>query len=281
MKPGWLGCTVAPQLIQELNRYMRRAGAVFAFGAILAFGGAPAVLAVQIERAGKLTVPSDTALVPFSTDPTVAQVLGQDFEAARKSASAGTHSPLTLTVTVSQQQLKPGVSLNELAPGDPQVADLIKAAGATPPPIGDTGDKPDEAAIARARAQRLMAPHDNPMQQLINQFEGPPGELGPPVPCDPQAPPGTGCAPAAQSTPRPRPDSPGYTGDTQQYMQQGSAVRRFFPRDDAAYQTVIVARITLSGAPDEMTVVGVTQPGEDVREAKKLVAENIANAVLH
>ncbi|HXZ88617.1 MAG TPA: hypothetical protein VEF07_08590 [Candidatus Binataceae bacterium] len=236
---------------------------------------------MQIERSGKLTVPADAALVPFSTDPTVAEVLGQDFGAAHRGASAGTPSPLTVTVTVSQQQLKPGVSLNQLAPGDPQVADLIKAAGATPPPIGDTGDKSDEAAIARARAQRLMVPHDNPMQQLINQFEAPQGELGPPVPCDPQAPPGPGCAPVPQPTPRPRPDSPGYTGDTQQYMQQGTSVRRFFSHDDAAYQTVIVARVTLSGAPDEMTVVGVTQPGEDVREAKKLVAENIANAVLH
>jgi len=255
--------------------------AVVAFAAFFVVAGASAASAVQIEKAGKLTVPSDTPLVPFSTDPTVAQVLGQDLDAARKSASTAAHSPRTLTVTVSQQPLKPGVSLNQLAPGDPQVADLIKAAGAVPPPIGDTGDKPDEAAVARARAQRLMAPHDNPMQQLINQFEAPQGDLGPPMPCDPQAPPGPGCAPAAQPTPRPRPDSPGYTGDTQQYMQQGSAVRRFIPRDDAAYQTVIVARITLSGAPDEMTVVGVTQPGEDVREAKKLIAEDIANAVLH
>jgi hypothetical protein len=64
-------------------------------------------------------------------------------------------------------------------------------------------------------------------------------------------------------------------------MQQGSRVQRFSVRDDMAYQTVIVARVTLTGAPDEMTVVGVTQPGEDVREAKKLVAENIANALLH
>lgn len=260
---------------------MRQAAAVFALAAIFALAGAHAAFAVQIEQAGKLKVPSDRVLVPFSTDPTVAQVLGQDFDVAHKSASAGAHAPLTLTVTVSQQQLKPGVSLNQVAPGDPQVADLIKAAGATPPPIGDTGDKPDEAAIARARAQRLMAPHDNPMQQLINQFEAPQGELGPPVPCDPQAPPGPGCAPAPEPTPRPRPGSPDYTGDTQQYMQQGKSIRRFFPHDDAVYQTVIVARVTLSGAPEEMTVVGVTQPGEDVRAAKKLIAENIANAVLH
>ncbi len=254
---------------------------VVALSALLTTAGAPAAFAVQIERSGKLTVPASAALVPFSTDPTVAQVLGQDFDAAHKAASAETPSPLTVTVTVSQQPLKPGVSLNQLAPGDPQVADLIKAAGATPPPIGDTGDKPDEVAIARARAQRLMAPHDNPMQQLINQFEAPQGELGPPVPCDPQAPPGPGCAPAPQPTPRPLPGSPDYTGDSEQYMQQGSAARRFSPHDDTVYQTVIVARVTVSGAPDEMTVVGVTQPGEDVRAAKKLIAENIANAVLH
>lgn len=259
---------------------MRRAIAVVAGGAILALTGVSTAFAVQIRKTGTLNVPLDTPVLAFSTDPTVAQVLGQDLGVAHRSAAASARSPLTLTVTVSQQPLKPGISLNDLAPGDPQVADLIKAAGATPPPIGDTGNKPDEAAIARARAQRLMVPHDNPMQQLVNQFEAPPGELVS-APCDPQAPPGPGCAPAAQPTPRPRPGSPEYQGDTQQYMQQGSAAQRFFGRDDKTYETVIVARATLNGVPGEMTVVGVTQPGEDVRQAKKLIAEDIANAVLH
>ena len=37
----------------------------------------------------------------------------------------------------------------------------------------------------------------------------------------------------------------------------------------------------VSGSPDEMTVIAVTHPGEDVHEAKKLLVEEIVNAVLH
>jgi hypothetical protein len=259
---------------------MKPAIVLVACCALLAAARVPAAWAVEIRKAGSITVPPNSSILPFSTDPTVAEVLGQDLGAVNRSPAGTNHTSLTLTVSVSQEPLKPGVSLNDLAPGDPQVAGLIRSAGATPPPIGDTGDKPDEAAIARARAQSLMAPHDNPMQQLINQFEAPPGELAS-GPCDPGGPMGPGCAPAPEATPRPNPNGPGYTGDSQQYMQQGSRVQRFSVRDDRAYQTVIVARVTLTGAPDEMTVVGVTQPGEDVREAKKLVAENIANALLH
>lgn len=259
---------------------MKPAIVLVACCALVAAARIPDALAVEIRKAGSITVPPNTSILPFSTDPTVAEVLTQDLGAVNRSPAGPNHASLTLTVSVSQEPLKPGVSLNELAPGDPQVASLIRSAGATPPPIGDTGDKPDEAAIARARAQRLMAPHDNPMQQLINQFEAPSGELAS-GPCDPGGPQGPGCAPAPEATPRPNPNGPGYTGDTQQYMQQGNRMQRFSVHDDRAYQTVIVARVTLTGAPYEMTVVGVTQPGEDIREAKKLVAENIANALLH
>lgn len=47
------------------------------------------------------------------------------------------------------------------------------------------------------------------------------------------------------------------------------------------YDTAIVARATSSNGSDEMTVVAVTHPGEDLRKAKELVAEEIANALLH
>jgi hypothetical protein len=259
---------------------MRRAIAAFACAILFLSAMLSTAIAVEIRKAGSLTLPSNMPVMPFSTDPTIAEVLGQDLGADRRGVSNDAGSPLTLTVSVSQQPLEPGVSLSQLAPGDPQVADLIRAAGATPPPIGDTGDKPDEAAIARARAQRMMAPHDNPMQQLINQFEAPSGGFGSSMPCDPGSY-GPGCAPAPQPTARPAPGDPDFTGDTQQYMRQGSTVQRFKTHDDKSYQTVIVARVTLTGETGELTVVGVTQPGEDLHDAKKLIAENIANAVLH
>jgi hypothetical protein len=242
---------------------------------------AATVLAVEVRKAGKLSIPANIPLLAFSTDPTVQEVLSQDLSAARRGGATVSRSPMTLTVTVTDELLQPGASLEQLAPGDPQVAELIKAAGATPPPLGDTGNKYDEAALARRMAEHEIGrPRDNPMQQMISQLGGP-GNFGPPLPCDQRSLPIPGCAPAAQETPKPKPGSPGYTGDVDQYMAQGRRARRVAGGSEAVYDTVIVARVTVSGAPDEMTVVAVTHPGEDAHEAKKLVAEEIVNAVLH
>jgi hypothetical protein len=245
--------------------------------AILLTGVGPAN-AVQVRKAGKLNVASDQLLLVFSTDATVAEVLNQDLDTAHR--GAGVHPGMTLSITVNQQFLKPGVSLNDLAPGHAdEVANMIKEAGGTPPRLGDTGDKVDEAAIARVRVEHQMAPHDNLTQRLINQFEAPPGDLGPPPPCDPAAP-VSGCAEPMQ-TPRPRPGSPGYVGDTQQYMKQGARMGRLRGDDASRYDSVVVARVTLGTTPEDMTVVAVAHPGEDLHEAKKLIAEEIANAILH
>jgi len=51
--------------------------------------------------------------------------------------------------------------------------------------------------------------------------------------------------------------------------------------DDSDYDTVIVARASVSGAPEEMTLIAVSHPGEDVDDAKKHIAERIANSILH
>jgi len=258
----------------------RRMALFATFLALIVCANGGSVDAATIKRAGRLTVPANAALVVFSTDPIIHQVLSEDLSAARRSASTGAHSVSTLTVNVSEQQLRPGISLGELAPGDPQVADLIEAAGATAPPVGDTGDKLDEAALARRLAQRNMLPHDSPGQQMTNQFQTF-GEFGPPTPCDQRSQPSLGCAPNPEPTRRPNPNSPEYTGDTQQYLQRGHQAARFFHNDENRYQTVIVARATLSGQPEEMTVVAITQPSEDLRVTKKRVAEEIANSVLH
>jgi len=274
--PGLEAVALAP--VANFNLGMRQAVRLTAWCAALLLAAAGPASAVQVRKAGKLNVPPDQSLLVFSTDATVARVLNQDLEAAHR--EAGAQSGLTLSVTVTERFLKPGVSLNELAPGHAdEVADLIKQAGATPPPLGDTGDKVDEAAVSRERVEHQMVPHDNPTQRLINQFEAPPGDLGPPPPCDPMAP-VPGCAGPAP-TPRPRPGSPGYVGDVQQYMQQGHRSAQTSGDDDNRYDTVVVARATLGTAPEEMVVVAVAHPGEDMHETKKLIAEEIANAILH
>jgi hypothetical protein len=235
--------------------------------------------AVQVKHSGKLTLPDNAALMPFCSDPTVEGVLRQDFLAANRAADTETKSVTTLTVTVTQELLKPGVSMEQIAPGDPDVAALLQAAGATPPPLGDTGNEVNADAKARLLAQRQVQSGDTPLSQVLNQFATE-GNLGPDhEPCDPSNPaPQPGCV---QPTPKPKPGSAGYTGDTEDYLNRDSPMLRPHQNDDKAFQTVIVARAALSGSTDELTVVAVVEPGGDVTDAKKLVAEAISDALLH
>ncbi|HLW70384.1 MAG TPA: hypothetical protein VKS22_07160 [Candidatus Binataceae bacterium] len=238
-----------------------------------------AAAAVQLKKAGKLSPPANVSLMAFCSDPTVEAVLSQDFRAAKRAADADAKAVTTLTVTVTQQVLKPGVSMSQIAPGAPEVADLLKAAGATPPPLGDTGSEVDSGVRAQLLAQRQVQPGDSPLSQVLNQFAAH-GNLAPEnAPCDPSDPsPQPGCV---QPTPKPKPGSPGYTGDTEDYLNRDNPLLQPHGLDDKAFQTVVVARASLSGSADELTVVAVVEPGGDVIEAKKLVAEEITDAVLH
>lgn len=221
--------------------------------------------AVIVKKAGKLQVPPNAQLFAFSTDPTVQQVLAQDFRATRRSADPNATTAFTVTVTVTSNVLAPGVSLGQIAPGDPDVAKLLKEAGEKPPPIGDTGNKFDQGAIAQRLESAPQLPTDTAMGQLLNGMAAP--SEAPPLP---QA-----AAPVS-------PDSPGFEGDVKQYMEQGEGgggyARR--PAKDV-YNTVIVARATASGESSVMTVIAIVAPGEDLNMAKQLVAEEIANAILH
>src|SRR5260370_9597503 len=126
---------------------MRRGIAIAALLTAFGLASGSAALAVEVKHAGKLQVPANVALGAFSTAPAIQQVLTQDIEAAKRNFTADSHSVLTLTVSVADQALRPGVSLGQLAPGGPDVGDLLKAVGVTPPPIGDTGTKRDEAGM--------------------------------------------------------------------------------------------------------------------------------------
>ena len=134
--------------------------------------------------------------------------------------------------------LAPGVSLNQMFPGDPSMVELLKEAGADPPPLADAGNQPVDPFATEARRQALAARRsgDRRVQKL-------PG------------------APGMRCTNGPTPyDS--------------------IPKNQL-YDTVIVARASLEGAADELKVVAVVHSGDDARHAKELVAEEIANAVLH
>lgn len=252
---------------------------------------APLARAIEIRKSGKISIPANAQIVPFATDPTVANVLRQDFQAERRAAPANAATPVTLTVSLTERSLKPGVSLEDLAPGDPAVPTLLQEAGETPPPLGDTGVATDEAAVARMREQQQVPPNTiaqsaqaaGAMQGLMGpMMMGGPFMGGPMMGGPFMGGPMMGGAPMPAPAPQAQPGDPGYTGDTQSYMQQGSALQGFqrSPDNGNNYDWVIIARVSASGSNDEMTVLAVVHPGEDRHAAKRLVAEEIANAVL-
>jgi len=192
-----------------------------------------------IQTRGKIEVAADVPLMAVSTDPVVQRVLNDDFYAAKRGSGIGLKPPSTLTVTLTQRVLKPGVSLNDVAPGDPAVVALLRAAGATPPPVGDTGARRVDPYEAAARIQSAR-PEDPALQNFRQQQAFDKSIAG--------APPPTLAEEAAENQ---------------------------------SYDSLIIARVTADQRPGQLTVVAVAHPGDDIREIKKLVAENIANAALH
>ena len=187
--------------------------------------------------AGKLTVPANASVIAICTDPVVQNVLNEDLRAARHGQPSNPDNSVTLTVTVNQQMLAPGVSLNQMFPGDPSMVELLKQAGAEPPPLADAGNQPVDPFANEARRQAL-AP-DDPVTERFRAYQA--------------------RRQAITDAPTPYDNIP----------------------KNQIYDTVIVARASLEGAADELKVVAVVHSGDDVRHAKELVAEEIANAVLH
>jgi len=198
-------------------------------------------IASDVQTDGKLSVPQTAPLFAICTDPIVQQTLEQDFSGAHRGPDSGHDSPVTVTVTVNEKLLKPGVVLGDLGPGDPWViAKLLRAAGTEPPPIGDTGNKPLDPYSEAARRQ-ILDPND-PMMGLRN-YQTFRNEMR-------------------------RPQEP-------RFGPNGNAT------DEEIYDRAIVARASVSGSPDQMMAVVVVHPRDDLQTAKELVAEEIANSILH
>jgi hypothetical protein len=262
-----------------------RLGLIFASAALLLIVATISGYGFEIRQAGKLRVSRDAQLFAFSTDPTIQEVLGQDFSAASRNTVGHRGSTVTVSVNVTQQMLRPGVSLMQLAPGDPQVADLMRAAGANPPPLGDTGNQYDEAALARRMAARDYMPHDTQSARLINSISNPNGYsegFGPPIPlpCAAQTVARPGCPPVPQASASSTPSRA--VGDVEQYVQRKRHSQSFLSSgQDNDYDTIVVARASITGVSEEMTLVAISHPGEDINAAKKNIAERIVNSILH
>ncbi len=187
--------------------------------------------------AGKLNAPANATVIAICTDPVVQNVLNEDLRAARHGQPSNSENSVTLTVTVNQQMLAPGVSLHQMFPGDPAMVELLKQAGADAPPLGDSGNQPIDPFAQEARRQAL-AP-DDPMTAQFRAYQM-----------------------------------------RRNAFSNGPTPYDSIPKNQI-YDTVIVARASLEGAADQLKVVAVVHSGDDVRHAKELVAEEIANAVLH
>lgn len=215
--------------------------------------------AANLASSGQLNVPADARLMVISTDFAMQQVLSEDFAVARRGKGAAVRpSMITLTVSVIQRVLEPTVSMISVAPGVPNVEQLLKTAGYRPP-VEQTGEAlTGDAAAYMAQGNPSVAAYrgyqSSPSNPMANQFERmSPYAAGPPPPPDPRDP---------RNRPVPPPD----------YLQ---------PKASEIYDTAVIAHAVLSDGKGEMTVVAVAQPNEDLHAVKKQLAERIANAVLH
>ncbi len=199
-----------------------------------------AALGAEVATAGKLNVPSDSPVFAISTDSVVQYVLGQDFRTARRKPARASATPVTVTVTMNQREIKPGVTLGDLGPDPAAVAALLRKMGVEPPPLGDTDSRPGDPYAATLE-HGVVQPGD-PMQ-AFREYE-------------------------AMNQVLMRPSGP-------RFGPSGRATGRDI------YDTVIIARVTLSGSPDAMTAVAIVHPGDSLRAAKELIAEEIANSILH
>lgn len=129
----------------------------------MTFGGA--ACATEVRMAGQLSAPPGATVMAISTDPVVQKVLNEDLRATTRNRHADPTRIVTLTVSVNQQMLAPGVSLTQLFPGDPTMVALLRDAGADPPPLGDSGNQLIDPYALEARRQAL-----NPDDPLTAQF---------------------------------------------------------------------------------------------------------------
>lgn len=237
---------------------------------------------IVVKIGGKLAVPSTAPLGVIATDPVLQQVLSQDFEVAGRLAGPSAKSEVTLTVTLTHRALEPGMVLSEVAPGNGDAVALLKQAGVKPVPLpeqttrdesdNDNGSDDDDTNAAEGNSN---VKNDVDSYQQQGQIERQPTSMSgamPPLPM-------TGW-PVPPATAQQRSALPPYMQTYQQGSNSPEQARHEHEASDV-YDTIFIARATVGDASGELTVVAVAHPGFDAHEVRKLVAEEIANGVLH
>ena len=233
---------------------------------------------IVVKVGGKLPVPPATPLGVIATDPVLQQVLSQDFQVAGRLAGAGATSELTVTVMLTHRALEPGMSLNEVAPGNADAVALLKHAGVAPPPLPeqeaqdrDQENDPDADDDTNAAEGNSHARND------VNSYE----QQGGIRQSDPMSRPPLPMTqwPVPPATAQQRSAIP---PDMQPYQRMNPLDEARHEREaSAVYDTIFVARATAGSENSELTIVAVAPPGFDAHEVRKLIAEEIANSVLH
>jgi hypothetical protein len=232
---------------------------------------------VVVKVGGKLAVPATAALGVIATDPVLQQVLSQDFQVAGRLASASATSELTLTVSLTHRVLEPGMSLKDVVRGDSDTVALLEQAGVKPPPLQedaapaqDGAPDADDTTAVEGNSHTTSDLNSYEQQGQIQRQRAP---MGGPMPLPMRG------WPVPPATAQQRSALPPYM---QQYQSASPSDDARHEHDaSAAYDTIFVARVTAGNDGGELTVVAVAHPGFDAREVRKLMAEEIANAVLH
>jgi hypothetical protein len=232
---------------------------------------------IVVKVGGKLPVPSTTPIGVIATDPVLQQVLSEDFQVAGRLAGAGATSELTLTVTLTHRTLEPGMSLNDVAPGNDDAVALLKQAGVKPQPLleqvapanqnGESDEDADTAAEGNPQAKS-----DVNSYQRQGQTDESSGMTGPPMMPMTQW-------PVPPAVAQQRSAIPPYMQPYRRTSRSGET--RGAGDASAIYDTIFIARATAGSQGGGLTVVAVAHPGFNPHEARKLIAEEIANSVLH
>lgn len=256
--------------------------AVAILGGVVAAGGVRLARAadeplIKVKVAGKLAVPAGQPLGLIATDPVLQQVLSQDLQVAGRLAGASASSVTTVTVTLTQRALAPGMSLNDVAPGDHDAVGLLKAIGVRRIPM------PDAAAAQADQGEGQTAAEGNrSVPNDIRSYEQQSQEMEPAPANPPMAAPYNPWSmmnyPVPPATAQQRSALPYNMASPPKYHrgEDSSDEARNSP-----YDTIYIARATAGQSGSTLTVVAVAHPGYDRRHLRELVAEEIANAVLH
>jgi hypothetical protein len=268
-------------LANERSATSRRSirSAIAILSVLLVIGGSAAKAAdapnIKIKAGGKLMVPQGAPLGVIATDPVLQQILSEDLRVAGRLADPNAASALTLTATLTQRVLEPGMSLNDVTRGDQEALALLRAAGITPPPVPESETGPGSTEMGTAAQGNARVPDDvRSYEEEGREMESPPqpGTFGSPLNPFPTSP-----WPVPPATAQGRSVLPPYQGTYQPYQANAPVAQN----SGAIYDTVFVARTTIGSSGGALTVIAVAHPGYNAREVKKLVAEEIANAVLH